>query len=247
MLISIITVTYNAETAVARTMESVACQTFSDFEHIVMDGASADDTLKVVERLANARTRVFSSLDNGIYDAMNKGLREARGAYVLFLNAGDTFAGSRSLQRFADAIVGHDMPGIVYGQTVLVDNNGVITGRRHLDAPEVLTFDSFKDGMLVCHQAFMVRRDIAPEYDTKYRFSADFEWCLRCLQKSPENLYLGPNPVIHYLNEGVTTRNHKASLKERYRIMCQYYGRIPTALRHVKFATRNLKRKISKK
>lgn len=242
--VSIITVCFNAESTIVETMQSVSAQTSHDYEHIIMDGRSHDATITRVEGLKTVRTRIFSSPDNGIYDAMNKALGVARGRYVLFLNSGDSFYDDDTLARFIDAAA--DSPDVVYGQTVLVDTEGNILGPRHLTAPETLTAASFANGMVVCHQAFMVRRQLAPQYNLRYRYSADYEWCIRCLQQSRNNRYLGDSPVIRYLSQGVTTANHRASLKERLRIMCAYYGTLPTLARHVKFAWRYaLRRKHS--
>lgn len=245
--VSIITVAFNAADTIERTLRSVASQTETDYEHIVMDGASTDGTLDIVDRYANPRLNLTSSPDLGIYDAMNKALAVASGRYVLFLNAGDTFADNNVLARYTEAISKNPDVDIVYGQTVITDGQGNVIGERHLKAPESLNRDSFKNGMVVCHQAFMARREIAPLYTLDYRFSADYEWCLRCIQTSRKNIYLGDEPVIHYLNEGVTTANHRASLKERYKIMCRYYGKFPTMLRHLRFAFRHLIRKFTKK
>mgnify|MGYP000117361811 CR=1 FL=1 len=107
-LFSIITVTYNAAATVRATMESVASQTCLVYEHLVMDGASKDSTLSIVDDLSTERTRVHSSPDRGIYDAMNKGLDQARGDYVIFLNAGDRFHSEHTLQRIADVIMASD-------------------------------------------------------------------------------------------------------------------------------------------
>ncbi len=96
--------------------------------------------------------------------------------------------------------------------------------------------------MVVCHQAFVALRKLAPLYDLRYRLSADYDWCIQCLQHSRKNV-LVPEVLIDYLDEGVTTANHKASLKERFRIMCFYYGTIPTVIRHLGFLPRYLKRK----
>ena len=108
---------------------------------------------------------------------------------------------------------------------------------RRLQAPEKLTWRSFANGMLVCHQAFIARRDIAPLYDLRYRYSADVDWCIRCMKQTDEllNVHL---TLIDYLNEGETTRHHRASLKERYTVMCHHYGTLPTMLRHLLFALR---------
>lgn len=97
--------------------------------------------------------------------------------------------------------------------------------------------------MLVCHQAFVALRRITGYYNLKYRFSADYDWCIRCLQHSRKNVGLADTVIIDYLSEGVTTRNHKASLRERSWIMAYYYGFIPTFLRHIRFIVRAWKRK----
>lgn len=240
-LFSVITVTFNAKSTLEPTMTSVANQKFKDFEHIIMDGCSTDGTLEIAERLKTPATKIISSPDHGIYDAMNKAIGVAGGKYLIFLNAGDRFYDSDVLGRMAKAA--QSSPGVIYGQTVLVDNDNNILGPRHLTAPPVLTADSFKEGMLVCHQAFGARQDLVPLYNTSYRFSADYEWCIRCLQVSEHNVYVGDLPVIRYLSEGMTTKNHRKSLAERFRIMSHYYGFLPTVARHLGFMTRYLKRR----
>ncbi len=236
-LFSIITVTYNAAETLPVTLASVSEQTCRLFEYIVMDGVSTDETLRLVNDAAIPESRVFSSPDNGLYDAMNKALGEAKGDYVLFLNAGDTFHSHDTLARFAEAIMDNDYPGIVYGQTDIVDVDRHKLCPRHLQAPETLTLQSFANGMVVCHQAFCALRKLTGEFDTRYRFSADYDWCINCLQRSRRNVYI-PEVVIDYLNEGTTTRNRRKSLMERFRIMCHYYGTLPTVLRHLKFIPR---------
>ena len=242
-LLSIITVTWNAASVIVPTLESVRQQSWHDFEHIIVDGASTDDTLALVHAHGLERTRILSERDKGLYDAMNKGIGLARGRYLMFLNAGDALAHPDALACIA--LCAQDNPGIIYGQTQLVDAERKVVGKRHLTAPSHLSADSFKHGMLVCHQAFIARRDLAPQYDLRYRYSADFDWCIRVLQVSPVNAYVGDQPIISYLNDGLTTANHRASLRERYDIMCHYYGTLPTMLRHVGFAGRHLWRKIT--
>ncbi len=241
-LFSIITVTWNAASVIIPTIESVRRQTSSDFEMLIIDGASSDDTLSIVNRASIASLRVFSEPDKGLYDAMNKGIARARGRYLVFLNAGDAFADDAVLARLAQLAAGN--PGVIYGQTQLVDAHRNVVGKRHLTAPKRLTADSFLNGMVVCHQAFIVRRDLAPEYDLQYRLSADYDWCIRVLRKSPANAYAGSEPIISYLADGMTTRHHRASLWERYRIMCRHYGTASATLRHIGFIPRYLKRRL---
>lgn len=243
-LFSIITVTYNAADTVGDTMISVAQQSFRDFEHIIVDGCSTDATLKVVEQYRTPETVIFCERDRGIYDAMNKGLGEAKGDYFIFLNAGDTFHADDTLEHYANAIEDNDRPGILYGQTDIVtklpDGTRRRIGPRHLTAPAILTLDSFKKGMVVCHQSFVALKRITSLYDSKYRFSADYDWCIRCLQHSRKNIYLD-EVVTDYLAGGITSKNMKKSLLERYHIMRFYYGTIPTILRHLLFIPRFLR------
>lgn len=245
-LFSIITVTYNASGTLGATMASVAEQTCDLYEHIIQDGASKDNTLEIAARGDKERTKIFSSPDSGIYDAMNKAMAEAKGDYVIFLNAGDRFHSPETLQHLADAIMDNDYPGIVYGQTDIVDKNGKRIAGRHLRAPEELTLQSFAEGMVVCHQAFVALRRITGLYSAEYRFSADYEWCIHCLQHSHRNVYVD-EVTIDYLNEGVTTANRRKSLIERYKIMCRYYGRMATMRRHLRFLVRFMRRRSMEK
>ena len=120
-LFSIITITFNAEQVLPPTLESVKRQSFTNFEHLVVDGASTDGTVKIAERSGIKGISVVSESDRGLYDAMNKGIRRAKGEYLIFLNAGDAFHAPSSLQEIADAIEQGAQPDIVYGQTQIVD------------------------------------------------------------------------------------------------------------------------------
>lgn len=242
MLFSIITVTYNASPVLAPTLESVKEQTCRDYEYIVIDGASVDSTVSLVKDAGIENTVLVSEPDKGLYDAMNKAIDRACGQYLIFLNAGDAFSSPHTLELLADKA--RENADVIYGQTQLVDSKGCVVGMRHLTAPRNLNWKSFKDGMLVCHQAFVARRKLCPHYDIQYRFSADYDWCIKVLKQSQRTAYVGDEPIISYLSEGLTTENHKKSLRERYRIMCHYYGTLPTMLRHVKFAFRHLMRKF---
>lgn len=242
-LISIVTITYNAGSVLAPTMRSVKEQTFTDYEHIIIDGASKDNTLEVARSLGGDRLRILSEPDRGLYDAMNKGLHMARGRYVLFLNAGDAFHSPTVLAAYgSEAAKGAD---IIYADTVIVDAGRNVIGKRHLSAPALLSFSSFSKGMLVCHQAFMVRRAIAPDYDLRYRFSADYDWTVRCIKATKPGRCVNLNmAAIDYLSDGLTDKNKLRSLRERFRIMCLHYGAATTLLNHIGFVFRAMKRKM---
>lgn len=244
-LISIVTITYNAESTLPPTLKSVKEQTFRNFEHIIIDGASKDNTLEIIRGESYPQLKYVSEPDKGLYYAMNKGLRAASGKYLLFLNAGDTFHSPDTLSDYAKAA--ESDPDIIYGDTIIVDKDRNFISPRHLSAPARLTFKSFANGMLVCHQAFMTRRSLAPEYDTSYRFSADYDWTVKCLKNSDPDKNINLNEVtIDYLSDGLTDKNRKASLKERFHIMTSHYGYLPTVTRHIFFLFRACKRKILK-
>lgn len=245
-LFTIITVTFNAEATLPATLRSVKEQTFSDYEYIVQDGGSRDHTVAMAKASGIDNMTVESERDNGIYDAMNKAMDRTTGKYLIFLNAGDTFHTPHTLADIARRITETDSPGIVYGQTDIVDANRRRLGGRHLTAPEELTLKSFSNGMMVCHQAFVALRRITGPYDLRYKYSADYDWCIRCLQHSRTNVYID-DVIIDYLAEGVTTANRRASLCERFRIMSRYYGFIPTAMRHLSFMKRFLRRRREEK
>ena len=211
-------------------------------EYIIVDGASKDRTMDIVNRYREHIAIVVSERDKGLYDAMNKGIGLATGDYLCFLNAGDSFHEDDTLQQMVHSIHTPQLPDVLYGETELVDHEGHFLRMRRLSAPEVLTWKSFRQGMLVCHQAFFPRRDLVMPYDLRYRFSADFDWCIKIMKKSKvlHNTHL---TLIDYLAEGMTTRNHKASLKERFSIMTRHYGWTSTLAFHLWFVLRLLLKK----
>ena len=252
---SIITITYNAEAFLPRTVESVLSQHYRDIEHIIIDGASTDSTISVAQDYMQRsyaaqnghEVRIVSEPDNGLYDAMNKGLRQASGDYICFLNAGDFFPNANVLDTIVSrSLTGksrQQLPAVIYGNTDIVDNEGNFLRHRRLAPPRNLTWRSFRKGMLVCHQAFYARLDIARTvpYDTRYRYSADVDWCIRVM-KEAERIGAGlayvDSVVVNYTQEGQTTKHHRDSLKERYRVMQCHYGAFTTALMHAWFAVR---------
>ena len=236
---SIITVTYNAGNVLEDTIQSVVSQTYRHVEYILIDGGSKDNTLDIADRYREHINKIVSEPDKGLYDAMNKGIRLATGDYFCFLNAGDKLHENDTLQKVVQTLHTQELPDVIYGETAIVDDEGNFQHMRRLSTPERLDWKSFKQGMLVCHQAFLARRDLAMAhpYDLQYRFSADFDWCIR-IMKEARYLHNTRLTLIDYLNEGMTTQNHKASLKERFRIMVKHYGWLSTILHHAWFVIR---------
>lgn len=237
--LSVITVTWNAASTLGRTLQSVREQSWPHLEHLVIDGRSEDGTRELIDRLHHGRLRWVSEPDQGLYDAMNKGAAMATGDYLCFLNAGDTFFAADSVEQLMRSAEDAAAPDILYGETAIVDNAGTFLRMRRLKAPEKLNWKSFRQGMRVCHQAFMVKRALFEPYDLSYRFSSDFDWSIRMMQKA-KTIHNSRLTLINYLNEGMTTRNRMASLKERYRIMAHHYGQPSTLLYHLWFVARAL-------
>lgn len=235
--LSVITVTYNAERTLERTLKSVREQTYPAIEHIIVDGKSSDGTVALIQRYENERLKWISEPDRGLYDAMNKGAKMATGDYLCFLNAGDTFYHADTVKKMFVIRDEPVSPDVLYGETAIVDCNGRFLHMRRLRAPKTLTWKSFKNGMVVCHQAFIVKRELFEPYDLTYRFSADFDWCIRMMKKE-KTIHNTGLILVNYLNTGMTTANRKASLRERYRIMEKHYGKVSTFLSHGWFVVR---------
>lgn len=235
--ITVITVTYNAASCLEPTIRSVLAQRGAEVEYLIIDGASTDGTQEIIRRYEASLAGWISEPDSGLYDAMNKGLQRATGEYVWFINAGDRIHGDDTVVAIAEAL-GDDRPGVVYGETDMIDVAGNRVAPRRLKAPRHLTWKSFRWGMGVSHQSFLARRDLAPPYDAEnYPLTADFDWCIRCLRQS--TLTLNMHRVLSdFMEAGISSQRRRESLRERYRIMVRYYGVLPTWLRHGWFAVR---------
>ena len=229
---TVVTITYNAEAVLERTLQSVLRQTYGGVEHLIIDGASKDGTLQMAEAYKQASDQserghkviIKSEPDRGIYDAMNKGLMQASGDYIVYMNAGDCFPQDDTLEQVVrrcrlSEYPSDGLPGVLYGLTDIVDGEGRYLRPRRLQPPAQLNWRSFRHGMLVCHQAFYARTDIAKnlQYDLRYRFSADVDWCIRVMRESERmGLPLSNIGIVvaNYTEEGATTKNHKASLAQ---------------------------------
>jgi hypothetical protein len=166
----------------------------------------------------------------------------------VFLNAGDCLHAADTLELIEEREKSSCIAevGVIYGDTDVVDDEGRFLSHRHLSAPERLSWKSFRRGMLVCHQSFYVRRDIAATipYNLNYRFSADVDWCIRVMKEAESRGFAMVNThavLTDYLKEGQTTKNHRASLKERFIVMKHHYGLFTTIIMHLWFLLRNLK------
>lgn len=233
-LISLITVVFNGEDHIAKTIESVLNQSYDKIEYIIVDGKSTDRTLEIVGAYRGI-DRVISEPDSGLYDAMNKGLKAAGGDYIWFLNSGDQIYSKETVEQMVSGLSG--APDIIYGGTMIIDEEQNEIGDRRLKPPARLSWKSFRQGMVVCHQSILVKKELAPEFNLEYRLSADIDWAIRAA-RGAEQIHNSNLVLSRFLEGGLTAHNIKAGLKERFKIMSRFYGLIPTVLRHFLFGVR---------
>jgi glycosyltransferase involved in cell wall biosynthesis len=232
--ISIITVTRNDAEALRATLANIASSDYPAFEVVVVDGGSTDGTAGVIGEYAQRIDRLVSEPDEGIYDAMNKGLALAGGEYVWFINAGDTIHDPQTITRIFDARPEGERADIYYGETLIRSAEGAIRGLRKKKLPERMTWHSFRRGMVVCHQSILVRRAIAPAYDRRYRLAADVEWVLVSLQRAAT--IVNTHTILsEFVEGGASTVHRTAALRERYAIMRRHFGTLRTWLSHAGF------------
>ncbi len=230
--VSIITVVYNGELLLEGTIQSIISQSYDNIEFIIIDGASTDSTLSIIKKYESHVDFWVSEDDNGLYDAMNKGILKATGDYIWFMNCGDYIHSKDSV---ANMIAQNDnYADILYGEVMMVDNDRTRLGTRSelttQKLPIELTWKSLKYGMVVSHQAFLPKRTIAPQY-MKDNLSADIDWVIECLKRSKS--VLNTNMVLaDFLIGGLSKQRHKQSLVGRYKILQTHYGIVPNFFNH---------------
>lgn len=209
-------------------MMSVLNQTYPGIEYIIIDGGSKDGTIDVIRKYGDRLAYFISEPDEGIYDAMNKGLVQANGRYVLFMNSGDEIYAPYTVEE----VFGSSETGdIYYGETEMFDENWKSLGRRRHRAPEVFDWKSFSHGMNVSHQAIYIKRSLTQPFDLRYKYSSDIDWIIRSTKKA-SNIVNTRMYVAKYLVGGMSKKKHLESLQERYAILSKYYGKVPNILNH---------------
>ncbi len=212
--LSIITVCFNAEIGIEATLKSVASLRFRDFEYIVVDGGSHDGTLDIVGRYKDIVHQLVSERDQGIYDAMNKGMRLATGEFLWFLNAADTIHDGSFLQQIEWH---HDF---YYGGVVLKDGEKTV---NKIMPKANLSATSSLFGQVACHQSMMVRKSMAPAYDLRYRLVSDFDWSIRILKTKDIRTCLLPSYWINYELDGISSQNVEKCWRENIEILQRNY------------------------
>jgi len=231
-ILSVITIVYNNARDIERTMLSVLGQTYQGIEYIVVDGLSNDGTLDLIKKYETRIAKFTSEKDEGIYDAMNKGLALATGDYVIFMNSGDEFFDVDTVSAVFDSA---DDADIYYGETEMINDAGQSLGQRRHKAPKQFTWHGFNLGMSISHQAIYIKRSLIEPYDRQYQLSADIDWIIRAAKKAKKIVNVN-RYVAKYLVGGMSKTKHRQSLVERFDIMKRHYGLVPTVFNHVVIA-----------
>ncbi len=207
-LVSIITVVYNAEAYIKKTIESVLSQTYRNIDYIIVDGGSNDRTIEIVESFGDRITWI-SEKDNGIYDAMNKGLKLAKGEWTNFLNGGDYFYDQLVLDKIF-TMRDLEKYNFIYGDSINVRGEM----QQYISATSI-SRSSLRYSLGLCHQAVFVRKEFAIYYDLRFKYKAEYNWIINIVYSIPESSILHKEfPVVYYALGGFSEKGLLNNLKE---------------------------------
>lgn len=223
-LLSIVTVVYNDAENLKKTIDSVRSQSFRDYELIVIDGKSTDRTLEIIESNKEHITSWISESDSGIYDAMNKGIKTANGKYIEFLNAGDVYADTKSLEYlFLNNDSDYDL---MYGDINLYGESGEFLCQVPMRDFTLENLKKFGTGT-VNHQAFFIKREITPFFSNKYRLKGELDWYFDILSQNRVVKFKHyALPVIEYRQGGKGYRQFWRNLYEWLCLIQSRFGMV---------------------
>lgn len=213
--VSIITVCYNAEDSIEKTIESVVSQSYPNLEYIIIDGNSRDKTKKIIHKYDDKIDYCLSEPDKGIYDAMMKGVIAAKGEWVLFRNSGDLFFDEDSIKKVFDKYVEDK------GEDFILSNCRYTKGEYFIDEEPAILHNSFYAEMPVIHPATFIRRKTQLKYpfSMKYRNAADFHFFVKAFKEGASYFYVNEITAIMDLAQGATADHFDITLKENIDIL----------------------------
>lgn len=222
MKFTIVTVAYNEERNICRTIESVLNQTCLDYEYIICDGLSKDRTVEFAKSYQEAfsekgvRYIVNSEKDGGIYYGMNKGIELASGDYICFLNAGDWFYDHDALTDILRFMERNSDMDIFYGDAAVVEKGVVSIG--------VGNHENLKNGMTICHQAAWVKTELMKQrpFNVDYRAAADYDFFLYSKLNNRKFIHID-RVLVYYQNGGVSTFDVDSCLRDHFMICDTYH------------------------
>ncbi len=206
--VTIITICYNAEKAIERTILSVLNQKYDNIEYIIIDGASKDSTMEIVDRYRDKIKKIISEPDKGIYNAMNKGLKMATGEWINFMNAGDEFYDENVLRSLFANKTYQDSTKVLYGKVMLC-------GEHECHEGEIFDLSLMTRFMPFCHQSSFVRNNDL-QFNEKYRVGADYEMFYKIYMENGPSVFSYCDRIIasYECEEGVSIVNLKQCRKE---------------------------------
>ncbi len=192
MKVTIVTVCYNSEKTIEKTIKSVLSQTYDNFEYIIVDGASSDGTVELIKALTvfDKRTRFISEPEMGLYDAMNKATAMAKGDYILFMNSGDEFSDINVIKDMSGYL--NSINELVYGNVIRIKPYGSILEKYHGKHKIMLLL---LQGKMMCHQSVFTRTDLMRQYgfDLQYTITADYDFIMRVKKDRRKIIYVDRN------------------------------------------------------
>ena len=222
-LITIITVVFNGEEYLEDTILSVINQTYKNIEYIIIDGASTDFTVNIIKKYENNISYWVSEEDKGIYDAMNKAIKLSSGEYINFMNAGDSFVSTRTLEKIAP-LLNEDF---VYGNHKVYTENiedGISIDVKNYSGERNIPF---------CHQSLFARKSYLLKhlFDIRYKIAADYKQYLDCLHDGATMKHI-PIDIANFLDGGLSMSSRKSLIKEYY-LITKEYGFISSSLVYI--------------
>lgn len=227
MKISIITATYNSEAHIADCVRSVNNQTYDDIEHIIIDGASKDNTLEIVNNIPNRVVKIVSEPDKGIYDAMNKGIQAATGDVIGILNSDDFFTSDDVIETVVNAFNNNEIDAL-YGDVHFVDPDDLNKCVRYYSSA-IFKPSLFRFGFMPAHPSFYMKRECYEKhglYSLDYRIAADYDLLIRYLYKEKINYKYLKNDFVTMRTGGVSTENFNSRVTLNREVVkaCKKYG-----------------------
>ncbi|HPO50103.1 MAG TPA: glycosyltransferase family 2 protein [Spirochaetota bacterium] len=208
MKVSIITVAYNAEETIESCIQNVIKQNYQNIEYLIIDGESTDRTLEIIEKYKDKIAKVVSEKDNGIYDAMNKGVRESSGDIVGFINADDFFDNENVISEIVDNFKKNDVD-CCYGDILYFDekdSNKIVRVWRTKNFSKKMFFD----GSFPPHPSFYAKKECYNKYGfykTDFKIASDFELMLRFMQKNSIKSAYIPKILVKMRSGGAANKN----------------------------------------
>ncbi len=226
MLLTIITINYNNATGLQKTIESVLAQTSTDFEYIIVDGASTDGSLDFSESIKNklqaANYKLISEPDSGIYNAMNKGIRMAKGDYIHFLNSGDWLVDEFVVEKMLRTIESQDKNNqidVLVGNVIQIREDGKV--RKTTKPSKPVSLYTFYIGTIQ-HTSAYIRRglfDTYGLYDESLKIVADWKWYMQVIGLNKANLQFTDIYVTYFDMSGISSTNLKLDKAERRQVL----------------------------